>query len=312
MLNFSIFEDFSELTEEKILKVNKYSKYLLMIFIAFFSAKIITNSIRIFANKYISSITPSSELNIETRRKVEPTATNLYEIIITRNIFNSINDIPDEERLSLTNTSGTDVVNRTTLPIELVGTIVLNEAELSVAAIKIEKNQVANSFVIGDVILSKAEIVNILRHRVLLKNIATGEIEFIDMDLEEEAKGSTVSTRSLSDSGIRIIDDQNVIMDRGELNKSLSNMNQLLMEARAIPFRKDGEMVGFKLLGIKPGSLYDRLGVKNGDVIMSVNGSDIKSPADAMKLYSLISSTNNFNFDILRGGENKNVRLEIR
>jgi len=312
MINFPVFDDFSELTEERVLKINKYSKYLLMIFIAFFLAKLITNGLRIFANKYISNIAPSAELSIETRKKPDSTSTNSFDVIITRNIFNSLNEIPDEEKLTIQDGSGSDVVNRTTLPIELVGTIVLNDPSLSVAAIKVDKNAVANSFVVGDVILSKAEIVNILRHKVLLKNIISGDIEFIDMDLEEDTKTSNVRTRSLSDTGIRIIDDQNVIMDRGELNKALSNMNQLLMEARAIPFRKDGEMVGFKLLGIKPGSLYDRLGVKNGDVITSVNGSDIKSPADAMKLYSLISSTNNFNFDILRGGENKNVKLEIR
>lgn len=311
MFNFPSIEDFSELTEEKAIKINKYAKYILVIFLAFFSAKLITNSLRIFGNQYVNSGTSSVVVQREVNKKTDDNPFSDYEVIITRNIFNSTNEIPDEEVSRATEDSGTENASKSTMPISLVGTIVLNDPSLSVAAIKIDKEDKTNAYTIGDVILSKAQIVTINRHKVFFKNKVSGDLEYIEM-LFDESDNTTSTTRDVSDSGIRVIDDEHVIMERGELNKALGNMNQLLMEARAIPYRKNGEMLGFKILGIKPGSLYDRLGVKNGDVVQSINGLNIKSPADAMKLYNQISSSNLFNVDLIRGGVNKSVRLDIR
>lgn len=316
MFNFSNFEfssfDLSDLSEDTALQINKYSKYFLIIVIAFFSAKILTNVLRIYGNRLVVSEDTSNSniVGLNQKKEIQDQLSN-YEVIITRNIFNSTNEIPDEEVNISSEGDGSDSATKSTLPLDLVGTIVLNDPSLSVAAIRVENEDKTNAYIIGDVLLSKAEIVSILRQRVFLKSKITGELEYIEMAFDESDNVET-KTRRISDSGIRVIDDEHVIMDRGELNKSLANMNQLLMEARAIPYRKDGEMQGFKILGIRPGSLYDRLGVKNGDVIQSINGVGLKSPADAMKIYNQISTYNNFNFDLLRAGEGKNVKLEIR
>lgn len=316
MINFSNFEfssfDLSDLSEETAFSINKYTKYFLIIVIAFFSAKILTNVLRIYGNRFVSTEDNSAQMaNDFGDKKMLQNQLSNYEVIITRNIFNSINEIPDEE-INISSEGGdADNATKSSLPLELIGTIVLNDPSLSVAAIKTENEDKTNAYVIGDVLLSKAEIVSIYRHRVFMKSKITGELEYIEM-VFDESDTLEPKTRRISDAGIRVVDDGHIIMDRGELNKSLANMNQLLMEARAIPYRKDGEMQGFKILGIRPGSLYDRLGVKNGDVIQSINGVGIKSPADAMKIYNQISTYSNFNFDLLRAGEGKNVKLEIR
>ena len=54
MFNLPNIEDFSELTEEKAIKINKYFKYILVVFLAFFSAKLLTNSLRIFGNQFLT------------------------------------------------------------------------------------------------------------------------------------------------------------------------------------------------------------------------------------------------------------------
>jgi type II secretory pathway component PulC len=43
-------------------------------------------------------------------------------------------------------------------------------------------------------------------------------------------------------------------------------------DVRAVPAFKSGKLDGYKLFSIRPGSVYQRNGLKNGDLIKSVNG----------------------------------------
>jgi general secretion pathway protein C len=52
--------------------------------------------------------------------------------------------------------------------------------------------------------------------------------------------------------------------------------------ARVVPAFKDGEVVGFKVFGIRIGSLLARLGLMNGDIVKSVNGAAFRSPEQAL------------------------------
>ena len=60
----------------------------------------------------------------------------------------------------------------------------------------------------------------------------------------------------------------------------------VLRQARVIPNVKDGKPSGFKLFGIRPGSVPALLGLKNGDVISGVNGRSLASPEAVMAAYS--------------------------
>ncbi|MCX6112831.1 MAG: hypothetical protein NTY22_06075, partial [Proteobacteria bacterium] len=83
-------------------------------------------------------------------------------------------------------------------------------------------------------------------------------------------------------------------------------------QARAVPNFENGAINGFKLFDIQPGSIYQKLGALNGDIIKSVNGVDIKDPASAMGLFQKIQTTSKLDFVINRNGENKNFSVEIR
>jgi type II secretory pathway component PulC len=84
---------------------------------------------------------------------------------------------------------------------------------------------------------------------------------------------------------IKQLGDGRVLVERQELNKSLADISSLLTQARAVPHFEGGKIAGFKLLEIQPGSLYEKLGAQNGDIIKSVNGVEIKDPATAMGLF---------------------------
>jgi type II secretory pathway component PulC len=79
-----------------------------------------------------------------------------------------------------------------------------------------------------------------------------------------------------------------------------------------MPSVKDGETRGFKFYGIRPGSLPKLLNIKNGDLITSVNGTDLKSVDGAMSLYTKLRRASNLSITIERKGETINKEITIQ
>jgi len=87
-------------------------------------------------------------------------------------------------------------------------------------------------------------------------------------------------------NGIKAISENEYEVPRSEIDKTLSNLNDVAMQARIVPAFKDGVAQGFKLFSIRPDSIYTKIGVQNGDVLKRINGYDLNSPEKALEIYS--------------------------
>lgn len=298
----------SKLTPKGIARFHKVVTIVLIILVAMLTAKLVSA----ITGMYIIGVKNTNLPNYrKTNRSLEQDIMGQritkYNVIITRNLFNSKNEIPED---ILNPTAPGDAVKKSALDVDLVGTIVVNDPTRSVAAIALKAQKKVEPFVVGDVILSKASIYSIARRRVVVKDLSTGELEYIEMKNDDEMTGIASSTDS--SAGVRQLSEGRILLERTELNRSLSDVNSLLSQARAVPNFENGAINGFKLFDIQPGSIYQKLGALNGDIIKSVNGVDIKDPASAMGLFQKIQTTSKLDFVINRNGENKNFSVEIR
>jgi general secretion pathway protein C len=92
--------------------------------------------------------------------------------------------------------------------------------------------------------------------------------------------------------------------------------DQLAAQMRTPEFLKQATLVpssggGFLVRQIQPGSLYEKLGVRAGDVIKSVNGQPINTAEDAIKLYQQMSSISSVQMEITRGGKNESLHYQF-
>jgi S1-C subfamily serine protease len=83
---------------------------------------------------------------------------------------------------------------------------------------------------------------------------------------------------------------------------------EFLRQAMMVP-QADG---GFLVREITPGSLYEKLGLKAGDVIRSVNGSPVNNLDDAMQLYKKLGTVGQVLIEINRGGKAETLEYTIR
>jgi general secretion pathway protein C len=75
----------------------------------------------------------------------------------------------------------------------------------------------------------------------------------------------------------------------------------IMKQATLMPARDGGVTVRL----IQPGSIYEKLKMRSGDVIKSVNGQPVNTPQDAIRLYQQMPNMGSVQIEIARGGRSQ-------
>ncbi len=97
------------------------------------------------------------------------------------------------------------------------------------------------------------------------------------------------------------------LVDRRQLQQQLGRP-EFLSQALIVP-NADG---GFLVRQIQPGSLYEKLGLRPGDVIRNVNGQALTSMEDVMRLYQQFGSAQRVLVEVQRQGRNETLYYDMR
>jgi general secretion pathway protein C len=203
----------------------------------------------------------------------------------------------------------------TSLRVKLLGTLVAGLPEWSIASIQDVVTLKTQTYMVGDTIQT-ATILEIERSRVIIKN--NNRREFIDATsgdgssmpppvvaapvMSAPAANSGAPPSVALGAGIKAISENEYEVPRAEIDKTLSNLNDVAMQARIVPAFKDGVAQGFKLFSIRPDSIYTKIGVQNGDVLKRINGYDLNSPEKALEIYSKLKEASRIDIEIERNG----------
>jgi general secretion pathway protein C len=206
---------------------------------------------------------------------------------------------------------------RTSLRVKLLGTLLSTLPSWSIGSILDLNNQKSSTVMVGDRV-QNAEVLNILRDRVIIAN--NGRREYIGAEPGDGAPPPPpiATTRPVNEpnpgygSGIKALDDNNYEVPRNEVDRALANLNDLAMQARIVPAFKDGQAEGFKLFSIRPDSLYSKIGIVNGDVIKRINGFEMNSPEKALEVYTKLKDANRIDIELDRNGSTLRKTYNVR
>jgi general secretion pathway protein C len=209
---------------------------------------------------------------------------------------------------------------RSPLRVKLLGTLLSAVPEWSIATIQDVVTLKAQTYMVGDDIQS-AKVLEIERDRVIILN--NNRREFIDATAGDGQgiPAPVVAVKATNDqpppsqnlgAGVKAISENEYEIPRGEIDKTLANLNDVAMQARIVPAFKDGVAQGFKLFSIRPDSIYTKIGVQNGDVIKRINGYDLNSPEKALEIYSKLKEASRIDIEVERNGANVRKTYNIR
>ncbi len=235
----------------------------------------------------------------EASRPVGGDKKSFTDIIVRRNIFDAAATFAAAEQTAATQDCKESKVT-------LLATVVAEVPDYSSALISSgSKSSRALGYKVGDQVGGEGRILSIDQKKVCLDGGGC-------LCMGSDVKRSSVAVGGEESGGVTKLSDTQFVVDRDFVEKQLGNVETLATQIRAVPKTENGEVVGFRLSSVRKGSTFDKLGIKNGDVVHSVNGKGLTSADGALGAYQSLSGESNFTFEITRRNQKMTLAYEVR
>ncbi len=112
---------------------------------------------------------------------------------------------------------------------------------------------------------------------------------------------------------VKAISDTEYVIDREGFQSAMSNINEIVTQARMVPnFTPDRQVDGFRIFRVKPRSVFRELGLRNGDVIQEVNGIELDDPTKGLELFQTLKDQSNFTINLKRGNQKMSFTYTVK
>ena len=233
---------------------------------------------------------------------------NHFSVIAKRNLFGSVDQAAEGK-----SADHYEDVEITALNLALLGTIASDDQQSSRAIIQDTSKREQELYKVGDSI-QNAVVDKILRRQVIL-NVGGTEEKLIMEEFESSKRPSSrrrQKNKSLRPSRGNTSRATTITVNRKDIEESLSDINQILSQVRIRPHSKDGTSDGLAISRIKRGSIFSKLGLRNGDIIQEIDGRGLSNPEDVFKLYENLKSGSGTSLQISRRGRPRTLNYKFR
>lgn len=253
------------------------------------------------------------------------------EIILERNLFHASTvepaAPPPQEELEATS-----------LPLELLGTAAAERPAVSLAVVLDTEQQEHEVVGLGDQVAGRATVVRIEPRRLVLRN--GSRLEELVLEEDEDGTRSRISTtarrpvqraarraedgRRAPDAGpreealqrlgerIRRLSEDRFSVPRSDVEAAARNPANLFSQARIIPRYEEGEMVGLQVNAIQSGSLFEQIGIEDGDTVLEFNGIEITSAEQSAALLRELTDAREFDVVVMdRDGRERTLTYQV-
>lgn len=224
----------------------------------------------------------------EDKSKTNPIES--YNVVVNRDIFG---------RKKAANPQ-TTAQKPADIKLRLVGTNV-GQGTKPFAIIEDTAKSEQDVFDVNSIVFGQPKLVEVARDSVKLDY--SGRIVKLVLEDKAPSGGETGSSNSNDGTDFTVPEE--------ELTQELANLPKLLSEARAVPYFRNGQSIGMRLFAIRKDSMYEKLGLENGDIIKAVNDNNLSDPSQALKIFEQLKNERSINLVLERAGADKTLHYSI-
>jgi type II secretion system protein C len=253
--------------------------------------------------------------------------------ILARNIFNSAGEKEGPNVKTGQQNAAAEIV-KTDMPVKLRGVIYGGDPFSGIAVVENTgtPSPVTNSFMVGDQLDKDAVVKEIHEEKVIIER--AGRREFIPLETPEllrsqRRRGRAKPVGDSPDAGARplatepppeVFKEEGFSRTGGDIEISALKKNALitselptvLQDAKAEPNVVDGQIMGWRLERIRKGSIYEKSGFQNGDVIEEINGVPLNDAAQAIKLLQGLRNEPEIDIRFSRSGARRTANIKVK
>jgi general secretion pathway protein C len=115
-----------------------------------------------------------------------------------------------------------------------------------------------------------------------------------------------------SNTGVHQLSSSRYLIGRETVDQNLSNMGSLVSQIRVAPNQQNGSSTGFRLSQIQPGSIFQQIGLEDGDIVTGAQGQQVNDPTRAMALFNALRNSRSISLSLIRNGSPMQLHYMIR
>jgi len=197
-------------------------------------------------------------------------------------------------------------VVKSRLNIKLLGTVVAGDD--SAAVISLAGKSEEQVFFVGGLLQQGVSLHEVFEDAIVVDR--GGSLEKIMMD-KGDGLVSSPMLQSLQSVAPATPDGRRLVGMPPVPTAGSGEFMALLSQARVTPHFVNGKAEGFVVSNIVPGSMYERAGVRNGDVVRKVNGQAISDAQQAMAMYQSLQKGGSIDIELVRAGQVRQLHYDI-
>lgn len=236
--------------------------------------------------------------SLPDRSIAEPTAALNLGTLLTAELFGKGPPVP------VPGGGGFEQLPLSSLGIVLNGILAIGENGFALVSVN---GQSQEPFQVGQEITGGAILRKLQRDRIIIERQGSFEAVLLDGANNSVPDGLTAASAEPAATG-NTGGGQNYTLARAVIDKHLRDPQAFQSAGQIVP-NPGG---GFMVREIQPNSLYAQYGLKQGDVIRSVNGTPLNTPSDVMQAYQQFSNQSNIQIEIVRGGRPETLNYSLR
>lgn len=248
----------------------------------------------------VRSINPSPIPQLSSATRANDSVTDVA-VIADWHLFGKLNDRPAPVKVKK--------APETKLNLRLAGIFYTTNSNLQPLALIAEGDQAERNYKVGDFLTDSVRVHEILTDRVILSR--SGRLEALTLPKESRRdntspthptlpRNTTSTARSSTSGGVTEIKAGAIAEQlRQSTQNDLSGLQQL---AFTRPYVQNGQFIGFQLQPGRNRRLLRQLGLRNGDVILEVNGTRLHNPSQGMQVIQELLTADRIDAKVLRNG----------
>jgi general secretion pathway protein C len=222
-----------------------------------------------------------------------------YRVIPERNLFGTTTKaVADKQAVA--------VQQDIALLIDLKGTVA-GEAKYGFAVIE-EKGQKKQRLVKTGDVVAGAKVVRINRNAV---DFLVGE-QKRTLKIAETKEAPILPTAARAALPPPPAAAGSIAVNRSEISAGLQDMGSMLRQAQVRPYFNAGVPDGFMVTNIQQGSLYQRMGIVDGDIIQGVDNRKIQTADDMMTLFNTLKGASGMALTVKRRGNQETLNYQFQ
>ena len=241
---------------------------------------------------------PAAEVKAPAAASAVREPADAYRVIPERNLFGTTTKAVADKQAGA-------VQQDIALLIDLKGTVA-GDTKYGFAIIEEKGTRKQRLVKAGDVIAG-AKVVRINRNAVDL--LVENQERTLKM---AETKEAPILPPPPAGAAAPSVPSGSLVLNRSEIGAGLQDMGSMLRQAQVRPYFNAGVPDGFMISNIQAGSLYQKMGMVDGDIIQGVNNRAIRTADDMMDLYNVIKSGSGMALSIKRRGNPETLNYQFR